>query len=202
MSIKVLIADDYPPMRAALRRFLGNIDDIASVGEAVNGQEAVQHCLQLKPDVVTMDIGMPGVDGIEATAQISRLMPQVAVLAVSGEPELWCVHQMFAAGAVGYVLKEFLCEDLETAIRALTGGRAFLGHLVIDKVLAHATGQRNSPAPGEMAVLRELAEGKSREQIALNLCLTPDAVRQTLRSIRHNACTSAIGCLVNRLQPE
>lgn len=202
MSIKVLIADDYPAMRAALRRFLEDIDDITVVGEAANGQEVVQYCLQLKPDVVTMDVRMPAVDGVEATSQINRLMPQVAVLAVSAEAELWCVHRMFAAGASGYVLKEFVCEDLEAAIRALAGGRAFLGHLVIDKVLAHATGKRNPLARREATVLRELAEGKSHEQIARDLCLTADAVRQTLRSIRHNASTSAVACLVNRHQPE
>jgi DNA-binding NarL/FixJ family response regulator len=202
MSIKVLIAEDYPSMRHALRRFLEANADMEIVGEAVDGQEAVRQCLRSKPEVVTMDIRMPGVDGVQATWQISRLMPQVAVLAVSGEAELWCVQEMFAAGASGYILKDFLYEDLEAAIRTLVCRGAFLGHLVIDKVLAHGINDKNPWAQREMAVLRCLAQGRSREQIALDLHLTPDTVRQTLRSIGQNASTSAIRRLVSPTETE
>ncbi len=193
MSIRVLIAEDYPPMRYTLRRFLRTSADIEIVGEAADGQEAVRQSLQSKPDIVTMDVRMPGMDGIQATAQISRLMPRVAVLAVSAETELWCVDQMFAAGASGYVLKDFLSEDLEAAIRAMACGRAFLGHLIIDKLLAHVTNKKNPSAPREAAVLRGVAQGRSQEQTALDVSLTLDAIRQTLRSIGRNANTSAIG---------
>ncbi len=202
MSIRVLIAEDYPPMRYALRRFLKTNADMEIGGDVADGQEAVRQCLRSKPDVVTMDVRMPGMDGIQATGQISRLMPQVAILAVSGEAQLWCVHEMFAAGASGYILKDFLSEDLEAAIYAVACGRAFLGHLIIDKLLAQVTDQRNPSAPRETAVLRGVAQGRSREQIALDVSLTLDAIRQTLRSIGRNANTSAIGCLVNRMETE
>ncbi len=202
MSIRVLIAEDYPPMRHALRRYLETNADMEIVGEAADGQEAVRQSLQSKPDVVTMDVRMPGMDGIQATGQITRLMPQVAILAVSAETELWCVDQMFAAGASGYILKDFLSEDLEAAICAVACGRAFLGHLIIDKLLAHVTNEKNPSAPREAAVLRGVAQGRSQEQIALDVSLTLDAIRQTLRSIGRNANTSAIGCLVNRMETE
>jgi len=189
-------------MMLALRRLLETNADMEIVGEAPDGQEAVRQCLQSKPDVVTMDVRMPGVDGIQATWQISRLMPHVAILAVSGEAELWCVHEMFAAGASGYILKDFLSEDLEAAICVMACGRAFLGHLIIDKVLAHVTNERNPSAQREAAVLRGVAQGRSREQIALDLRLTLDTIRQILRSIGQNASTSAIGCLVNHMETE
>jgi len=202
MSIKVLIAEDYPPMRVALRRFLETNADMEIVGEAPDGQEAVRQCLKSKPDVVTMDVRMPGVDGIQATWQIIRLRPRVAILAVSGETELWCVDKMFAAGASGYILKDFLCEDLEAAIRTLACGRAFLGHLVVDKVLDHVIHDGDPLAPREAAVLRGLAQGRSLEQITLDLRLTLNAIRQTLRSIGQNASTSAIGRLISRMETE
>ncbi len=202
MSVRVLLAEDNPPMRYTLRRCLETNADMEIVGEAADGQEAVRQCLQSKPDVVTMDVRMPGMDGIQATGQISRLMPQVAILAVSGEAELWCVHEMFAAGASGYILKDFLSEDLEAAIRAMACGRAFLGHLIIDKILAHVTNERNPSAPREAAVIRGVARGRSREQIALDLRLTLGTIQQTLRSLAHNASTPIIGRLVNHRETE
>jgi two-component system response regulator NreC len=189
-------------MRLVLRRFLEEHEDMEVVGEAADGKEAVQQCLTSRPDVVTMDVRMPGVDGIQATWQISRLMSKVAVLALSGEAGLWCVHEMFTAGASGYVLKDFVYEDLEPAIRALACGRAFLGHQVIDKLLAHVMDDRNPLAPREAAVLQRLAQGRSHEQIAADLRLPPDTIRQTLRAISQNACTPVIESLINRTEAE
>ncbi len=197
MSIRVLIAENYLPLRRALRYFLERSAGMEVVGEAADGQEAVRQCMQFKPDVVTMDVQMPGVDGIQAAGQISRLMPQVAILAISGEAALWSVDEMFAAGASGYILKEFLEEDLETALRTVACGRAFLGRMVIDKVLAHRNKDRNPVSQQETAVLRGLAQGWSREQIALYLHLAPSTLRQTLRSLCQSASTCAIARLVS-----
>lgn len=202
MSIRVLVAEDYRSMRLALRGFLERRADMEIVEEAVDGQEAVQLCLRLRPDVVTMDVHMPGVNGIQATGQISRLLPQVAVLAISSETELWGVQQMFAAGASGYILKDFLYEDLEVAVRTLACGGAFLGHAVIDRVLAHATNHKNPLAQKETAVLRALARGRSREQIALDLHLTPNTLRQVLRRVGQKAGMAAIERLVNAGETE
>jgi len=200
MSIRLLIADDYASMRCALRHFLEGNTDMQIVGEAANGQEAVQQCLRLKPDAVTMDVRMPLVDGVQATSKISRLMPHMAVLAVSSEADLWSVHKMFAAGASGYILKDFLLEDLEPAIRTVAAGHTFLGQLIIDKVLAHAIHGRSPLAHDQTAVLRGLAQGRSPEQTALDLHFPVDMVRQTLRSIARSASIPAIECLINHIQ--
>ncbi len=202
MSIRVLIAEDYVPLRRVLRGFLERNAGMEVVGEAADGQEAVRQCLQSKPDVVTMDVRMPGVDAIQAAGQISRLMPQVAILAVSGEATLWSVDEMFAAGASGYILKEFLDEDLEPALRTLACGGAFLGRLVIDKVLAHRNSDRNPLSQQATAVLRGLAQGWSQEQIALDLHLAPGTLWQTLRSLHQSASTCAIARLVNHKEFE
>ena len=202
MSIRILVAENYPPLRRALRCFLKRNADMEVVGEAADGHEAVRQCLQSRPDVVTMDVRMPGVDGIQAAGQISTLMPQVAILAVSGEATLWSVDEMFVAGASGYILKEFLDEDLEPALRTLACGGAFLGRLVIDKVLAHRNNDRNPLSQREAAVLRDLAQGWSREQIARHLHLTPGILGQMLHSLRQNASTSAIARLVNHEESE
>ncbi len=163
MSIRVLIAEDYQPIRLALRHVLETNADMEIVGEAADGREAVRQCLQSNPDVVTMDIRMPSMDGIQATGQISRLLPQVAVLAVSSETELRVVQEMFAAGAAGYILKDFLCEELEAAVRTLACGHVFLGQRVIDEVLTYGIDQANALASGAAAVLRSLASHKGTE---------------------------------------
>ncbi len=200
MSIRVLIAEDYQPIRLALRCCLEANADIEIVGEAADGREAVRQCLQWKPDVVTMDIRMPGVDGIQATGQIRRLLPQVAVLAVSSEAELWTVQQMFAAGASGYILKDFLGEDLEAAVRTLACGHAFLGRQVMDEVLTYGINRGDALAPGAAAVLRNLAQGESRAQSTTGPCVAPDAIRQTLCSPGQSAGTLANRGLASQVE--
>jgi len=112
------------------------------------------------------------------------------------------VNEMFAAGASGYILKDFLDEDLEIALRTVACGGAFIGRLVIDKVLAHRNKDRNPLAPRETAVLRGLAQGWSREQIALHLHLTPGTLRHILRCLGQNASMSAIARLVSPPETE
>ena len=122
MSIEVLIADDHQAMRTALRRLLENIEDIALVGEAANGQEAVEHCLHWKPDVVTMDVVMPELGGIEAVKRIVDADPSARVVMCSAMGQEKLIEQAMQAGAAGFVVKPFdasrLLEALDEAVAA------------------------------------------------------------------------------------
>jgi DNA-binding NarL/FixJ family response regulator len=112
MGIRVIIADDYPGIRRVLRDLLKSHSDIKIIGEAKDGKDAVECCLELMPDVAILDVHMPGLNGIEAALQIVRQLPRVKVLALSGYPDLNYVRRMLTAGASGYVLKDFMLEEL------------------------------------------------------------------------------------------
>jgi DNA-binding NarL/FixJ family response regulator len=171
------------------------------VGEAADGQEVVRQCLLSKPDVVTMDVRMPGADGVQAAGQISRLLPRVAILAVSDEATLWGVDEMFAAGASGYILEGVSGRRSETALRTVACGGAFIGRLVIDKVLAHRTRIETLVAARDGGSWRPGRKAEP-EQIALHLHLTPGILRQILRCLGQNASTSAISRLVSPRETE
>jgi DNA-binding NarL/FixJ family response regulator len=166
------------------------------VGEACNGEEAVQCCQELMPEVVTVDVHMPVVNGIEATRRIRSQFPSIRAVAVSSDPEEISIERMLAAGASGYVLKEFLYEELVLAIRAIARNRAFVGRCAIDGLLDDLEPRLEED---EAAVLRGLAQGRNKRQIALSLELAPDVLEQTLRSAHAKTAASAIGNLIKRV---
>src|SRR6266550_8022141 len=124
-KIKVLLADDHTIVRQGFRALLQAEEDIAIVGEAETGRQAVQLAKKLRPDVVVMDIAMPLLNGLEATRQILRDVPSSKVLVLSSYSDDEYVHQLTEAGALGYLLKEAVVNDLVKAIREVRKGRAF-----------------------------------------------------------------------------
>lgn len=184
--IRVLVVDDHAVVRGGLRFFLAGADDIEIVGEGASGTEALELVARLAPDLVIMDVMMPGMDGIEATRELRRRFPAVRVLALTsfGEGEL--VQRALQAGAIGYLLKDTQGSELIGAVRT-----AFAGVPVLSPDVTRAlVGALNTPpAPGgdlserEVAVLRLMVAGLSNEQIAEQLYITRNTVRHHVHNI-------------------
>jgi DNA-binding NarL/FixJ family response regulator len=171
---RILIADDHAILREGVRALLATADDIEVVGEAADGREAIDLAQTLEPDVILMDVAMPGLGGLEATLEIRRLVPRTKILVLSqyGEPEY--VRRFLKAGVSGYVLKKAAGADLVSAIRAV-----MRGGLVLDPEVARTAVQENgTPETGEAPdayesltdrekqVLKLVAEGHTNKEIA------------------------------------
>lgn len=126
--IKVLIADDHQIIRQGLKLLFSGDADMELVGEAENGNQALELADKLHPDVVVMDIGMPEKDGFSATRELQETHPEIRVVALSMHNDRAFIEGMKAAGASGYVLKDAAFEDLADAIRAVMGGGTFFGN--------------------------------------------------------------------------
>lgn len=174
-KITVLLADDHSLVRRGFRRMLEDDPGIAVVGEAQDGDEAVQLARRHRPQVIVMDCAMPGTNGIAATKQILQEAPDVAVLMLSMHAEDTLVRQAMAAGARGYVLKNALDLDLAAAVR-----RVALGETLIDPGVSPAAalkGERNRAlSERELDVLRLICEGLSNREIATRLTLSVNTV--------------------------
>ncbi len=132
MTIKVILADDHESLRAGFRGILETADDIEVVSEAGNGRDTVIQAAELQPDVVVMDVAMPGINGVDATREITESAQQVKVLALSGHNDGFFVKGMLEAGALGYLLKDAAVTELVGAVRALAEGRIYVSPSVID----------------------------------------------------------------------
>ena len=184
-SIRVLLADDHAVLRAGLRALLNAEPDMEVVGEATDGQDAVEKTRLLKPDVVVMDVSMPGVNGLEATTRIVQSGLDAKVLILTMHPEDQYLLQVIKAGASGYVLKRSADTELMDAIRTVHRGEAFLypaaTRLLVNEYArgARAVGERDSVAEltdREREVLRLTAEGFSNQEIADKLIISPKTV--------------------------
>ena len=122
--IRVLVVDDHPVVRAAIRELLDDTDGVATVGEAVDGREAVDLAMSVRPDVVLMDVAMPTMSGLEATRLLVGQRPEIRVLMFSAEARLNVVRAAREAGAVGFLAKGCRGRDVLRAIRAVSGGRS------------------------------------------------------------------------------
>ena len=187
MAIRVLIADDQSLVRAGFRLVLENHDDVEVVGEASNGHEAVHGASRLQPDVVLMDIRMPELDGIAATAQITERHPQTRVLVLTTYDLDEFVYDALQAGASGFLLKDTPPEQLAGGIRSVAAGEALLAPTVTRRLIEEfarvGVANRARPAeldeltPRELEVLRLLARGMSNAEIAAHFVLGETTVK-------------------------
>lgn len=180
-KITVLLADDHRILREGVRSLLEKAQDIEVIGEASEGGEAVAKAQALSPDIVLMDITMPGMNGLEATRQIKALRPNTRVLILSMHESNQYISQFLRSGASGYVLKDTAASELVGAIRAVFQGDAFLYPSIARKLLEEyllkvQSGEEAESYDGltgrEREILRMIAEGKSNKDIADVLSLS------------------------------
>jgi two-component system, NarL family, response regulator NreC len=184
-TIRVILADDHTLLRKGLRALLNNEPDIEVIAEAADGAEAVRACQRLTPDVIVMDLTMPNVDGMQATAKIRDLGLETKVLVLTMHNEEEYLLKVLEAGGAGYVLKQSADTELVHAIRAVHRGEAFLYPSGVRMLLqsylrgSHAD-SREEPRPAlserEQEVLRLTAEGFSNQEIGRQLYISPKTV--------------------------
>jgi len=185
MAIRVLIADDHSVVREGLRRFLGRDPELTVVGEASDGAEAVELARQLHPDVVLMDLLMPVMDGIAATAAIRKELLETEVVALTSVLESTAVIGAVRAGAIGYLLKDIQASELRRAIKAAAAGQvqltpqasAYLMREVRTPEAIEALTER------EREVLRLLVQGRSNKEIGRDLQIAEDTVKTHVKHI-------------------
>ncbi|MFN8482260.1 MAG: response regulator transcription factor [Anaerolineae bacterium] len=188
--IRVLIADDHTLFRSGLHALLNLFSDIQVVGEASTGEETISKAEALQPDVILMDIQMPGVNGIEATRRIMQTSPNVGIIVVTMFEDDSYVFLAMCAGARGYILKEANEDEVLRAIRAVASGEAIFGAAIAKRLVQFFS----KPTPTSPAVFPELtdrereildliARGESNADIAQILVLSPHTVRNHISNI-------------------
>lgn len=187
-TISVLIADDHPVVRHGLRTYLELQEDIEVVGEAATGEEAVEHVERLLPDVVLMDLVMPGLGGIEATRRIRSASPATRVIVLTSFGEDDQIFPAIKAGAAGYLLKDAEPQQLTDAIRTVRRGEALLHPKVAARVMEEVATERRSPAVEELTareleVLRLIARGMPNKLIASELVVSEKTVKTHVSNI-------------------
>ena len=186
VPIRVILVDDHTMVRRGLATFLKVFDDLELVGEAATGEEAIQLCARLMPDVVLMDLSMPDMDGVTATRVIRQRFPNVQVLALTSFPEKELVQNALQAGVIGYLLKDVTANELAQAIRAAHGGQTTLSPEAVQAMIHAAT---QPPTPGhdltdrEREVLVLLVEGLNNTEIAAKLVVSPSTIKSHVSHI-------------------
>ncbi|MGB2769319.1 MAG: response regulator transcription factor [Candidatus Zixiibacteriota bacterium] len=184
-KIKLLVADDHKIFRQGIKKLLEEESDLQVVGEASDGREAVKKTIELKPDVILMDIAMANLNGLEATRQIKKQLPSAKVIMVTMHKNEEYVLQSFQAGASGFILKEGAVEELVSAIRSINSDKSFLSPS-ISKTLIDAymrkmeTGKTETPfdllTDREREVLQLIAEGYTNREVAKSLFISVKTV--------------------------
>jgi DNA-binding NarL/FixJ family response regulator len=177
--IRVLLADDHTLVRAGIRGLLANLSGVEVVGEAGDGHEALRLAEALQPDVVLLDIGMPGLNGLEVAARLTKLAQPIRVVILSMHMSEEYVLQALRAGAAGYLLKGSAVAELELAIRAVVRGDTYLSPAVSKRVVddyVNRTGAASDPlstlTPRQREILQLVAEGHTSKDIAQRLGLS------------------------------
>jgi DNA-binding NarL/FixJ family response regulator len=191
-KITILIAEDHVVVRESIRQFLEREAELKVVGEASDGEEAVQLASQLKPDVIIMDISMPKLNGIEATKQIKAQQPSATILILTAYDYEQYIFPLLEAGAAGYLLKDVSSRELVNAIETVYRGEAVLHPTVARKVMARLRQTKVEPTAGhasdllterEIAILKMAAKGMSNNDIADELHLSARTIESHLASI-------------------
>ena len=183
--IRVMLVDDHAVVRSGLGAFLSVIPDLQLVGEAENGDEALARCGLLKPDVILMDLIMPGIDGVTATRLIHEKYPSVHVIALTSFQEDTLIQSALEAGATGYLMKNISARELATAIRSAAQGKMTLSPEAAE-ALVHARAQAKETdhlTEREREVLRLMVEGLNNAQIAERLVVSLSTVKYHIGNI-------------------
>jgi len=185
MSIRILIVDDHSVVRQGLKMFLALDPELQVVGEASNGVEALRLARELEPDVVLMDLLMPVMDGVEATAAIRRELPDVQVIALTSVLEDQAIFKAMRAGATGYLLKDTQSDELCRAIKAAAAGQVQLSPQVVARLMreVQAPASTETLTQRESDVLRLLAQGQSNKEIAAALVIGEKTVKTHVSNI-------------------
>jgi len=185
MGIRILIVDDHSVVRQGLQMFLALDAELEIVGEAENGVEALRLAHQLKPDVVLMDLLMPEMDGVAATAAIRRELPDTEVIALTSVLEDKAIFDAIRVGAIGYLLKDTKVDELCEAIKAAAAGQVRLSPKVAARLMreVRAPESPETLTERETEVLRALARGLSNKEIAAALCISEKTVKTHVSNI-------------------
>jgi DNA-binding NarL/FixJ family response regulator len=191
MTIRVLVVDDHPVFRAGMVAILDDLDDVEVVAQAADGEQAIDAVARHRPDVVLMDLRMPGVGGLEATAQITVHHPNTAVVVLTMDSDHDSVFAALRAGARGYLLKEAHGDDVQRALHAVSKGEAVFGPGIAERVISFFATARlaTSPdpfpqlTPREREILHFIAQGLDNAVIARRLVLTEKSVRNRVSDI-------------------
>jgi DNA-binding NarL/FixJ family response regulator len=184
-KVRVLLADDHRVVREGLRMFLGLDPEIEIVGEAANGEEALQLARELHPDVVLMDLVMPGMDGVTATRLIRAEMQDVEVIAVTSVLADEAVTGAIRAGAIGYLLKNTEADELRRAIKSAAVGQVHLSPEAAARLIREVKipGSPETLTERETAVLRLVAKGQANKQVARELGIREQTVKTHVSNI-------------------
>lgn len=191
MTIRLLLVDDHAVVRSGLRMLLENERDVEILGEASSASEAIEAAMGLHPNVILMDIGLPDLSGIDATREIKKRAPHIAIVALTIHEDEEYFFKMLEAGASGYVPKRAAPEELLTAIRVAASGQVYLYPslaklLVRDYLDGGRTTEQEAPSDltdREQEVLTYLAEGASNDEIAESLVISPKTVARHRENI-------------------
>jgi DNA-binding NarL/FixJ family response regulator len=183
MSIRIILADDHAILRHGLSKSFQQEEGFKVVGQAKDGRSTVELAKELLPDVIVMDIGMPDLNGVEATRQITKECPDVKVVGLSMHSTNKYVREMFRAGAKGYLLKDCPFEELTQAIQTVMEGKTYVspsvGQTVIEDYISSPEDEKSAfhiLSQREREVLQLLAEGKPTKQVAKSLHISPKTV--------------------------
>ena len=184
MTIRILIVEDQRIVREGLRAVLEDEDEIAIVGEAANGQQAIELFGQLQPDVVLMDLQMPVMDGPEATRRIRELSPDARILVLTTYATDEFIFKALRAGAQGYLLKDASANELLDAIHSIHAGQTLLAPAVAARlVMGVSAGGQESLTPRELEVLTLIGQGRSNSEIATLLAIAPRTAKVHVQNI-------------------
>ncbi|UCH48280.1 MAG: response regulator [Betaproteobacteria bacterium] len=187
-GIGVMLVDDHAVVRMGFRMLLEGSDDIKVLGEADSGEEAVRQFAEIKPDVIVMDISMPGIGGLEAIDRILAKVPDMRILALSAHEDVMHARRVLKAGAVGYLTKRSAAEELMHAIRVVHQGKTYLEPGIAQQMaVEQVSGQRNpvdTLSEKEFKVFLALARGQSVHDIADVMSLSPRTVGTHLYNIK------------------